>query len=58
MEWLKQNGVTVLRFWNSDVTENLDGVLEVIAAKISKLSSAAARSRSRWRAVEPPVTRR
>ncbi|MBX9843328.1 MAG: DUF559 domain-containing protein [Xanthobacteraceae bacterium] len=49
-KWLRQRGVTVLRFWNSDVTENLDGVLEVIAAKISELSVAAARSRSRWRA--------
>src|SRR5712692_9457505 len=26
-EWLRQRGVTVLRFWNSDVTENLSGVL-------------------------------
>jgi very-short-patch-repair endonuclease len=57
MEWLKQNGVTVLRFWNSDVTENLDGVLEVIAAKISELSSAAARSRPRWRAGRAVVRR-
>jgi very-short-patch-repair endonuclease len=47
--WLKQKGVTVLRFWNSDVTENLDGVLEVIAAKIGELSLAAAQSRPRWR---------
>jgi very-short-patch-repair endonuclease len=46
--WLKQKGVTVLRFWNSDVTENLDGVLEAIAAKISELRSAATRSRERW----------
>ena len=46
--WLKQKGVTVLRFWNSDVTENLDGVLEVIAAKIDELSSTVERSYPRW----------
>jgi very-short-patch-repair endonuclease len=49
-EWLKQKGVTILRFWNSDVTENLDGVLEVIAAKVSELSAATAQSRPSWRA--------
>jgi very-short-patch-repair endonuclease len=49
-KWLKQKGVTVLRFWNSDVVENLDGVLEVIAVKIGELSSAAASSHPRWRA--------
>lgn len=27
---LEQAGYVVLRFWNSDVTENLDGVLEEI----------------------------
>jgi very-short-patch-repair endonuclease len=48
-EWLKQNGVTVLRFWNSDVIENINGVLEVIAAKISELKSIPAHSRPRWR---------
>ena len=49
-EWLKQKGVTVLRFWNSDVTENLNGVLEVIAAKIDELKSASERSHPRWSA--------
>src|SRR5688500_18279928 len=33
--WLAGHGVSVLRFWNSDVTENFAGVLEAIAAKIS-----------------------
>ena len=32
--WLEQHDVTVLRFWNSDVTENLSGVLEVIARHV------------------------
>jgi very-short-patch-repair endonuclease len=49
-EWLKQRGVTVLRFWNSDVTGNLNGVLEVIAAKIEKLKSAPAHCLPNWRA--------
>ena len=49
-EWLKQRGVTVLRFWNSDVTGNRNGVLEVIAAKIEKLSSAPAHRIPNWRA--------
>src|SRR4030088_3160169 len=31
--WLEDRGVTVLRFWNSDVSQNLPGVLETIAAK-------------------------
>ena len=36
-EWLRLQGVTVLRFWNSDVTENVWGVLEFIAARASQL---------------------
>jgi very-short-patch-repair endonuclease len=48
-EWLKQQGVTVLRFWNTDVVENLNGVLEVIAAKVSEMRLVPARSRPRWR---------
>jgi very-short-patch-repair endonuclease len=54
-KWLKQKGVTVLRFWNSDVVENLDGVLEVIAAKVGELSPAAAPSHPRWRAGLTPI---
>jgi very-short-patch-repair endonuclease len=60
-QWLRQRGVTVLRFWNSDAMENFDGVLEVIAAKISELNSAPSRSYLRWhtgRAADPPLTRR
>src|SRR5581483_553079 len=47
--WLSERGVTILRFWNSDVTENLNGVLEVIATRIDELSLANARVHSRWR---------
>jgi very-short-patch-repair endonuclease len=52
-EWLKQRGVTVLRFWNSDVTENLSGVLEVIAAKVSELKPSESTPTRRWRADLP-----
>ena len=31
--FLTENGFTVLRFWNNDVFENLEGVLEVICRK-------------------------
>jgi very-short-patch-repair endonuclease len=55
--WLTRKGVTVLRFWNSDVTENLGGVLEVIAEKIGELSLGAP-SRSRWRTERPQTPTR
>ena len=48
-EWLAQRGVTVLRFWNSDVTGNLPGVLEVIAAKVSELQVRKVTPTRRWR---------
>jgi very-short-patch-repair endonuclease len=48
-EWLKQRGVTVLRFWNSDITKNLHGVLEVIAGKIAELKSQGLTPTRRWR---------
>ena len=28
--WLEEQGFTVLRFWNNEVSENMDGVLQVI----------------------------
>jgi very-short-patch-repair endonuclease len=48
-EWLRQRGVTVLRFWNSDITENLSGVVEVIASKVSELKSQGSLPTRRWR---------
>ena len=33
--WLRQQGYTVLRFWNNDVMQNLDGVLEQIHMALS-----------------------
>ena len=32
--WLESEGYRVLRFWNNDVTNNLDGVLETIYAAL------------------------
>ena len=32
--WLKKEGYEVLRFWDNEVFENLDGVLEVIKSKL------------------------
>jgi very-short-patch-repair endonuclease len=47
-EWLAQRGVTVLRFWNSDVTRNISGVLEIIALKVSELKSRLSAPTQRW----------
>lgn len=33
-EYLRQQGWRVLRFWNNEVLENLEGVLSVIAASL------------------------
>ncbi len=32
--WLKEQGLTILRFWNNEVLENLDGVLQQITRAI------------------------
>jgi very-short-patch-repair endonuclease len=52
-QWLGERGVTMLRFWNSDVTENLSGVIETIAAKLAELKSAEMTPTRRWRADLP-----
>jgi len=36
-EYLRQHGWQVLRFWNNDVLNNLDGVLMVIAGRLESL---------------------
>jgi primosomal protein N' (replication factor Y) len=36
--YLNQQGWQVVRFWNSEVLENLDGVLEVIVEKLKSTS--------------------
>jgi very-short-patch-repair endonuclease len=50
--FLEARGYRVLRFWNNEVTENLDGVLERIAATLSSPSrSCAAPSLSQGRGI-------
>jgi very-short-patch-repair endonuclease len=34
MRWLEERGYRVLRFWNSDVLGNLDGVLSTIRGQL------------------------
>jgi len=36
--WLSEQGYKVKRFWNNEVTQNLDGVLEVIRDEVTTLS--------------------
>jgi hypothetical protein len=43
----------MLRFWNSDVIQNLPGVLEVIAAKVAELQASGMTPTRRWRADLP-----
>ena len=38
-EWLESRGFTVLRFWNNDVLENPEGVLESIRAALQRGNS-------------------
>ena len=33
-QWLEREGYGVIRFWNSDLTENMEGVLEAIYAEL------------------------
>ena len=51
--WLTERGATVLRFWNSDVIQNLPGVLEVIMEKVAELRTSGMTPTRRWRADLP-----
>ncbi len=51
--WLRGCGVTELRFWNSDVTKNLSGVLERIRETADELRSLGRTPTRRWRAGLP-----
>ena len=33
--WLRSQGFRVIRFWNNDVTQNTDGVLEIVRQHLS-----------------------
>jgi very-short-patch-repair endonuclease len=50
---LRNCGVTELRFWNTDVTKNLDGVLEAIKEAADDLRSLGRTPTRRWRADLP-----
>ena len=51
--WLEERGVTMMRFWNSDVSQNLSGVLETIAAEVAALQASGVTPTRRWRADLP-----
>jgi very-short-patch-repair endonuclease len=51
--WLRRCGVTELRFWNNDVTQNLTGVLEMIAETAARLTDAGRTPTGRWHAGLP-----
>jgi len=51
--WLRACGVTELRFWNNDVTQNLTGVLEMIKATADELRACGGTPTRRWRADLP-----
>jgi very-short-patch-repair endonuclease len=38
LRWLQSRGVTVIRFWNNEVLENIEGVWDEIARKTAALS--------------------
>lgn len=42
--FLERRGLTVLRFWNNDVLQNTDGVLEAILRKLEELPAKFARA--------------
>jgi very-short-patch-repair endonuclease len=52
-DWLTSRGVTVLRFWNNDVTQNLRGVLETIKSTADGLRVRGVTPTRRWRADLP-----
>jgi very-short-patch-repair endonuclease len=51
--WLQSCGVTELRFWDSDVTRNLYGVLEKIKEVADELRRLGRTPTRRWRADLP-----
>jgi very-short-patch-repair endonuclease len=48
-EWLRACGVTELRFWNNEVTQNLPGVLEKIKSVADQLRASGVTPTRRWR---------
>ena len=38
-QWFEKRGYKVLRFWNNDVLENIDGILKLVRKEVSPSSS-------------------
>jgi len=54
-QWLRDHGYQVLRFWNNDVIENTDGVLEAIAEVLRASPSPRLRGEGRGEGASPPA---
>jgi hypothetical protein len=52
--YLERNGVRVLRFWNSEVSDNLDGVLEAIYVALGRKAAPSPGASRRRRASGTP----
>ena len=46
-DYLKQNGILILRFWNNEVFENLEGIMDKIIDAINRSNSS-----------QPPLAKR
>jgi very-short-patch-repair endonuclease len=57
--WLESEGYRVIRFWNNDLTSNMDGVLETVYAELygSRDAEARALKHRRWRRRHPTPAR-
>ena len=57
--WLESEGYRVIRFWNNDLTSNMDGVLETVYAALHGSRDAEMRplKHRRWRRRHPTPAR-
>jgi very-short-patch-repair endonuclease len=57
--WLESEGYRVIRFWNNDLTSNMDGVLETVYAALygSRDSDSRPLKHKRWRRRHPTPAR-
>jgi very-short-patch-repair endonuclease len=57
--WLESEGFRVIRFWNNDLTSNMDGVLETVYAALHGSRDAEMRPlrHKRWRRRHPTPVR-
>jgi hypothetical protein len=54
-QWFRDHGYQALRFWNNDVIENTDGVLEAIAEVLRASPSPRLRGEGRDEGASPPA---